>query len=223
MKTRLKLNWLVLLVIALAGLLSSARAFYAPAEQRWLNRDPIEEQGGVNLYAIVRNNPANWRDNFGLDPTSPPMIAKPKPPHSRNPAVGSPTQGTIYCKNGKYTIWMPWKTPVKQACYTAHELQHMSDWKNRYGENSCNGVPDGELPRGDAGYMDFRNDSECKAHQAEKECAKNQPCPNEAGKEEAQAVIAHADTYLSDHNCPQKEQAPSSASRSERKAGRVPR
>ena len=30
--------------------------FYAPALMRWLNRDPIGEQGGENLYAFCKNN-----------------------------------------------------------------------------------------------------------------------------------------------------------------------
>jgi uncharacterized protein RhaS with RHS repeats len=34
---------------------------------RWLNRDPIEEEGGLNLYGYVFNNPVNWIDRNGLD------------------------------------------------------------------------------------------------------------------------------------------------------------
>ena len=30
--------------------------FYNPKAGRWINRDPIAEQGGWNLYAFVRNN-----------------------------------------------------------------------------------------------------------------------------------------------------------------------
>lgn len=33
---------------------------------RWPNRDPIEEEGGINLYAYVGNDPVNWIDPFGL-------------------------------------------------------------------------------------------------------------------------------------------------------------
>jgi RHS repeat-associated protein len=40
--------------------------FYDPSNGRWLNRDPIEEEGGVNLYNFVENNPINWVDFLGL-------------------------------------------------------------------------------------------------------------------------------------------------------------
>ena len=40
--------------------------FYDPGAQRWLNRDPIEEDGGLNLYSSVQNNPVQFIDSFGL-------------------------------------------------------------------------------------------------------------------------------------------------------------
>jgi RHS repeat-associated protein len=40
---------------------------YDPVTCRWQNRDPIEEQGGVNLYAFVNNNPVNKWDYLGLE------------------------------------------------------------------------------------------------------------------------------------------------------------
>jgi RHS repeat-associated protein len=40
--------------------------FYDPSMQRWINRDPIEELGGINLYRFARNNPVNERDPIGL-------------------------------------------------------------------------------------------------------------------------------------------------------------
>jgi hypothetical protein len=33
---------------------------------RWLNRDPIEERGGFNLYRFLNNNPLNVLDVYGL-------------------------------------------------------------------------------------------------------------------------------------------------------------
>ena len=40
--------------------------FYDPNLQRWPNQDPIQEEGGLNLYAYVANNPINFYDPYGL-------------------------------------------------------------------------------------------------------------------------------------------------------------
>jgi RHS repeat-associated protein len=40
--------------------------FYSPNWQRWVNRDPIGERGGVNLYGLVGNSPINLADFWGL-------------------------------------------------------------------------------------------------------------------------------------------------------------
>src|SRR5205823_1896454 len=39
---------------------------YDPDLGRWLNRDPISEQGGINLYAYVGNDPGQFLDPDGL-------------------------------------------------------------------------------------------------------------------------------------------------------------
>jgi len=40
---------------------------YAPKLGRWLGRDPIEEEGGINLYAFVGNEPIVIFDYLGLE------------------------------------------------------------------------------------------------------------------------------------------------------------
>jgi RHS repeat-associated protein len=40
--------------------------YYNPETGRWLNRDPIEENGGENLYHYVFNNPMNNTDYLGF-------------------------------------------------------------------------------------------------------------------------------------------------------------
>jgi RHS repeat-associated protein len=40
---------------------------YDPEFGRWLSRDPIGEQGGINLYGYALNNPVNWVDFNGLE------------------------------------------------------------------------------------------------------------------------------------------------------------
>ena len=40
--------------------------FYHQGLMRWLNRDPIEEDGGENLYAMCENSPCDSFDELGL-------------------------------------------------------------------------------------------------------------------------------------------------------------
>jgi hypothetical protein len=50
-------------------LLSAERvsAHYDPGTQRWINRDPIEEKGGLNMFRFAACNPVNLFDPFGLN------------------------------------------------------------------------------------------------------------------------------------------------------------
>jgi RHS repeat-associated protein len=49
-----------------SGLYLTHYRFYDPEAGRWLNRDPIGEHGGTNLYAYVGGNPVNFMDPEGL-------------------------------------------------------------------------------------------------------------------------------------------------------------
>jgi RHS repeat-associated protein len=51
---------------AVSGLNFALHRAYDPAHARWLNRDPIGERGGVNLYAYVGGNPISEVDPSGL-------------------------------------------------------------------------------------------------------------------------------------------------------------
>jgi len=51
------------------GLSYYGRRYYDPHNGRFINRDPIEESGGLNLYGFVGNNPANKWDFLGMDTT----------------------------------------------------------------------------------------------------------------------------------------------------------
>jgi RHS repeat-associated protein len=48
------------------GLVAYQLRSYSPRLGRWLNRDPIEEEGGVNLYGFVDNGAIYKFDVFGL-------------------------------------------------------------------------------------------------------------------------------------------------------------
>jgi len=49
-----------------SGLYLTRYRAYDPVTGRWLSRDPIEEQGGVNLYGYVEGDPVNFTDPDGL-------------------------------------------------------------------------------------------------------------------------------------------------------------
>src|SRR5712691_12497619 len=76
---------------------------------------------------------------------------------------------TIVCRGGKLVVQNNNKGPDK-ACTEAHEGSHINDWKERYGDNLCDGVPDGRLPVGGDGYSEFLRQSECKAYKVGKAC-----------------------------------------------------
>ena len=42
--------------------------YYNPVLGRWVNRDPIEEEGGVNVFGFVRNSPLSFIDPDGRNP-----------------------------------------------------------------------------------------------------------------------------------------------------------
>ena len=41
--------------------------YYSPSMGRFLNRDPLKEDGGINIYAMTGNNPIGRWDYLGLD------------------------------------------------------------------------------------------------------------------------------------------------------------
>ena len=48
-----------------SGLYDYGYRFYSTSMGRWINRDPIDENGGANLYHFLANSPANNRDEYG--------------------------------------------------------------------------------------------------------------------------------------------------------------
>ena len=51
------------------GLVFTLYRAYDPVTGRWLSRDPIGEEGGINLYGYVSNRPVNLWDPLGLSPS----------------------------------------------------------------------------------------------------------------------------------------------------------
>ena len=49
---------------------------YDALQGRWLNRDPVGETGGVNLYEYVLGNPLSWSDPSGLTASCPAKLSQ---------------------------------------------------------------------------------------------------------------------------------------------------
>jgi uncharacterized protein RhaS with RHS repeats len=72
MKMKNLIHWRYWLAVLVAACwLDIASAYYDPGPQRWINRDPIGEVGGVNLYRFVLNTPVGRVDAKGLLPDLP--------------------------------------------------------------------------------------------------------------------------------------------------------
>ena len=54
--------------IANAPLYYYGYRYYGPRDGRWPSRDPIEENGGINLYGFCYNNSFGWYDYLGWNP-----------------------------------------------------------------------------------------------------------------------------------------------------------
>lgn len=52
------------------------RRYYVPRLARWLTPDPLEEEGGANLYAFANNNPLLHIDLYGLAPERPSFLER---------------------------------------------------------------------------------------------------------------------------------------------------
>jgi RHS repeat-associated protein len=63
-----------------SGLYYYLYRFYDPNLQRWLNRDPIDQIGGMNLYAFCSNMAENYVDPLGLSSTPFPITRWPSIP-----------------------------------------------------------------------------------------------------------------------------------------------
>lgn len=65
--------------------------YYSPHVGRWLSKDPVEEQSGLNIYAFLGNDPINSADLLGEKPLPPqPGLPKPSKPGAKSPAPPPP-------------------------------------------------------------------------------------------------------------------------------------
>jgi len=69
-----KFPCLISATLAFLLMVADARAYYDPGVQRWINRDPIAEDGGINLFNFVYNQPTSYADTDGKLPIIIPIL-----------------------------------------------------------------------------------------------------------------------------------------------------
>jgi hypothetical protein len=115
--------------------------------------------------------------NMSKSSVGSPSTPCPASPQEQASVVGTPApidpgSNSIICRAGNLVVQNNNSGPDR-ACTQAHESSHITDWKARYGDNLCVGVPDGQLPVGGPGYAEFLRQSECKAYRVGKACREN--------------------------------------------------
>lgn len=104
------------------GLVYYGLRFYVPETGRFLNRDPIQEAGGINLYGFVGNNPVNGYDLLGME---------------RNPFVAEDsvfTSSTVYVNPTSSTMNSPTHsdgTPLETNGFGKIRLDPDWEYNNR--------------------------------------------------------------------------------------------
>jgi RHS repeat-associated protein len=155
-----------------SGMYCYGYRFYDPNLQRWLNRDPIMEYGGVNLYSFVFSNPIGRADVFGLDiygnplfppgtpiwppgPTKPTMWPFPNlPPSWPNTSpthvpIGPATEpGTVVIESPAESEWPPIFNPIVNPTGIFDPTKSIHIMINQYPTNTTGFSGSGPAPTG---------------------------------------------------------------------------
>lgn len=99
----------------------SAQAFYNPIIGKWLDRDPVEEAGGLNTYGFIRNDLIDVVDFLGLEPCSGPNAPCGPDDPTRWCQAGPPTPPKPGDPFNQYPVPEWFKNPAdegKRCCCT---------------------------------------------------------------------------------------------------------
>ena len=121
-----------------SDLLYYGHRYYNPSTQRWLNRDLIEEAGGVNLYGFVENDPIGFADDSGLNPFKSSMQYPQKPRSKPAPKPGEGAEGANPVAKGIGQLTVPIRV-VGGAASSLLTGDVFSDSQEipEYGEKQC--------------------------------------------------------------------------------------
>jgi RHS repeat-associated protein len=83
--------------------------YFDPVTGRWPSRDPIGEEGGINLYGFVGNNGGNWWDYLGLHIEDTHLMFPLPPAALIDPSDGlSSVEGMVhYFRGNQITVNVP--------------------------------------------------------------------------------------------------------------------
>ena len=104
---------------------------YQPAAGRWLSRDPIEESGGLNLFAYVDGDPINFIDSEGLRGNLPGY----RPNNARNAAGYHDLRGGFVCEE--------WNCPLRPFMCTSRDKKRPTDFIPPATSANKSDAPDG--------------------------------------------------------------------------------
>jgi RHS repeat-associated protein len=105
--------------------------FYDPANGRWINRDPIGERGGKNLYGMCYNDTPTWFDDTGAEPEKPTGQGKDYDNHINDNVVKDPATGKDLNFDGQTADGKPKKRTADNTTddgTTGIENKFCKDW-----------------------------------------------------------------------------------------------
>jgi RHS repeat-associated protein len=149
--------------------------FYDPANGRWLNRDPIGEEGGLNLYGMVHNSTVNYWDLLGLKKTDAECCQQAIKEKDHKNKDGSLSQGFVICCEKRKVACVdtsqrpgfgnldPEAQKILKECMLEHERSHFDDTVD-CGDDPCY-RPNGNKPL-------QHKDNEPNAYKVQRDCLK---------------------------------------------------
>jgi RHS repeat-associated protein len=133
--------------------------YYKPSTGTWANRDPINEQGGVNLYNFVKSNPVSNEDDDGRLSLYGERLSN--QPGFKDTCGEYAELWDISLDNqtpkGGYIVQEINQTIDVNACYGSRQSYHLLFWEIGM-KSLAPGLPPGVLPAGSpagSGVMDY--------------------------------------------------------------------
>jgi RHS repeat-associated protein len=116
---------------------------YDPKIAKWMTRDPLGEEGGINLYGFVGGNPANYFDPHGLAAATP-VPAGPIPIFPLPPVFIPGTSENQQFVRDTLSIWNSLSSSVRDSIQASKERQQEYEAAKRVcdtppppGNNDC--------------------------------------------------------------------------------------